>query len=107
MEEKITLAVTDDHKLMRESVIDFLNDMGFEVLIQATDGAELLEKLKNCNRMPQVCLLDYNVPRMKRHEVAAVLSKQYPGIKLTAFTSESSISCLIDMIGNGCGILTS
>lgn len=102
MEEKITLAVTDDHKLMRQTIIKFLTDMGFDVLIEASNANDLIQQLKDSKRMPHVCLLDYNMPGMKGYELAAVLRKEYPEIKLAAFTSNASFSCLVDMIGNGC-----
>lgn len=102
MKENITIAIADDSPLMRKSVCSFLKQMGFEVVIEAENANDLLQQLQQSEVLPQVCLLDYKMPRMNGAELAALLNQQYPEIKLAALTTENSLSCMVDMISNGC-----
>lgn len=53
MNEKITVAITDDHSLMRQSISKFLTDMGFDVLIEAANADNLLQQLQQSDILPQ------------------------------------------------------
>jgi two-component system chemotaxis response regulator CheY len=44
---KTSILVVDDYKTMRTIVISLLNQIGFNQIDEASDGAEALEKLKN------------------------------------------------------------
>ncbi len=102
MKESITIAIADDSPLMRKSVCSFLSEMGFKVVIEAANAKDLLQQLQQSEILPQVCLLDYKMPGMNGVELAAILSRKYPEIKLAALTTENSLSCMVDMISNGC-----
>lgn len=55
--------VVEDEEMIRDSVIEFLGDQGFDAL-GASDGREALDKLTNGERLPCVILLDLMMPVM-------------------------------------------
>ena len=66
--EKIRVMITDDHSLIREGLKQLLEfDGSIEVVGEASNGVECLEKLEKCN--PEVLLLDINMPEKNGIEV--------------------------------------
>ena len=53
-----TVAIVDDHNLMRDVLAAFLLDLGYNVVTQANNGRQLLDQL-NVNSLPDLCLLDF------------------------------------------------
>lgn len=60
--EPSTVLIVDDDYAVAESLADFLQDEGFDVVI-ATDGRLALDKLR-CGLRPCAILLDLMMPRM-------------------------------------------
>ena len=55
--------VVEDEEMIRDSVIEFLDDQGFEAF-GASDGREALDKLTNGEQLPCLILLDLMMPIM-------------------------------------------
>jgi two-component system, NarL family, response regulator LiaR len=90
---KTSILIADDHKLVRQGIINFLEVQGeFEVKGEATNGEEaiiLAEKLK-----PDVILMDLNMPKVNGIEAIQQIKKSYPKIRiivLTAFTQNETV----------------
>ena len=73
--QHITVAVIDDHDLIREHISEMLIDFAFSVVLKARHGRELLEQLSNSTASPDVCLLD--------------ISMSYPQIKILAYSMDT------------------
>lgn len=82
-----TIAIIDDHRIFREELSRFLSASGYRVIIEAFNGQHFLDLLQALDRLPQVCLLDINMPVMNGYETTAILRKQYPAIKILAMTA--------------------
>ncbi|HSH36215.1 response regulator transcription factor [Schnuerera sp.] len=66
--ERISVMIVDDHVLMREGLKQLLElEDDIEVIIQAGDGKEAIEKALEYN--PNVILLDINMPNMNGIDV--------------------------------------
>ena len=64
----VKVMIADDHSMIREGLKQLLELEGeFEVIEEACDGEECIEKLKNAN--PDILLLDINMPKMNGLEV--------------------------------------
>ena len=60
--------IADDHSMIREGLKQLLELEGdFEVIAEACDGVDCLEKLKTV--VPDILLLDINMPNMNGLEV--------------------------------------
>jgi DNA-binding NarL/FixJ family response regulator len=82
-----TIALVDDHALLRKAVNYRLTGMGYKVVLEAENGKQFLDKLeKEESPSPDLCLLDINMPVMNGFETAAQLKKKWPGIKIIFFS---------------------
>jgi len=69
---KATVALVDDHTLLRNGLANLLRDLDYEVLFEADHGGEFLQKLKT-EGLPQVVLMDINMPKMGGIEATEIL----------------------------------
>jgi len=81
--EKITILITDDHTLVRESwVMVFNSDPRFHVIAQCGSGEEAIELAKDLR--PNVVIMDINLPGMDGFNATAQIRKYSPGSKILA-----------------------
>ena len=84
-----TIALVDDHALMRKTVHFRLSRMGYEVTMEAENGKQFLEQLEGAPS-PTLCLLDIDMPVMNGFETAVQLKQKWPGIKILFFSMQNS-----------------
>lgn len=85
----VSVAIVDDNALIRESVKFRLNSLGYNVIMEAENGKEFLDKL-HLNTTPDICVLDINMPVMDGLETTVHLKREWPGIKIIFFSMEDS-----------------
>lgn len=79
--EKIRILIADDHPMMIAGIRNVLQTRpDFEVVGQAVNGKETLEKIKLLS--PGIAIIDINMPLMNGLEVAAVVRDEYPETKV-------------------------
>ena len=99
----ITIGIVDDHQLFVKSLSLMLESFtGYNVVVEASNGKDLIDKITQKNSIPEIMLLDVNMPKMNGVETATWLNKQYPTMKLVALSSNDSDHIIIDMIKAGC-----
>lgn len=59
-----TIAVIDDHPLMREIICQVLESKGFYVELQLANGQEILNTLSRIATVPRICILDIQMSVM-------------------------------------------
>ncbi len=102
MSEKVTIAVVDDHKLFRRGLINLIHslDAEFKVSLEANNGKELLELLDRA-ALPDIVLLDSNMPVLDGYTTASILQKEYPELKVLVITMNNDEQSLIKMLKLG------
>jgi DNA-binding NarL/FixJ family response regulator len=99
--KSIRIALADDQKVFRKEIASLMNNMpGVEVVIEAADGNELLEKLAAQEEEPNVIILDLNMPGLSGVETMPLLKKQYPNIKvmvLSLYNDENFVAYLTEI----------
>ena len=81
--EKITLLITDDHKLVRESLVMLFDaDPRFEVLAHCGSGEEAVELANRWH--PAIVMMDMNLPGINGFEATARILKESPLSKVLA-----------------------
>lgn len=81
--------IADDEPLIRADLRELLEEMGYEVVAEASDGKEVLEMIEKVN--PDVVILDIKMPQVDGISVAKKISSQFPVIFLTAYSNRQLI----------------
>ncbi|MFK7783628.1 MAG: response regulator [Crocinitomicaceae bacterium] len=104
----IQIAVVDDHKLFRAGLINLIQSLGddFQIQLQANHGQELLDSLDKINadsakQLPDLIVLDVDMPIMNGFETAEKLKELYPGLKILVLTMLQDETTLIRMLRLG------
>jgi two-component system invasion response regulator UvrY len=97
----ITVAMVDDHKLLRNGLSSFIrNNPDFEVLFEADNGIDLQQKIKQ-HPLPNVILMDINMPLMDGYSTTQWLFQNYKEVKVIALSMYDSEECIIRMLRCG------
>ena len=82
----VRVMIVDDHAVVREGLKNYLEALGgFEIVGEASSGAEALEITKKA--LPQVILMDLVMPVMDGIEATRHLHETLPDIKVIVLTS--------------------
>lgn len=104
MSEKIRLALADDHNLFRKGVEELIEDFdNMEVVASVANGRELINRLSAAKVLPDVCLLDINMPEMNGFETAKKIKELWPDIKILAVSVYDSEFNVLGMLRAGAG----
>ncbi|MBO9203460.1 MULTISPECIES: response regulator [Niastella] len=87
----VKVALVDDSPVIRNGIQEILSMWGYEVVLTAINGKDLLRQLTPTNA-PDICITDLNMPVMNGYETIAALKEQWPGIKIIAFSITSNSS---------------
>ena len=97
----IKIALADDHTLMRSALASVINKSGnFSVVIEAANGNELIAKIQN-EIMPDIILLDLNMPGLDGYETARWLQINYPDIHIIMLTMYHTDQMMIRLLQAG------
>jgi len=99
---KYSVVVVDDHALLSQAIGGLVD--GFEqftVLYTCMNGQELLDKLKNPKNIPDVVLMDVNMPILNGIETTAHLHQSHPQIKVLALSIEEDETVILKMLRAG------
>jgi len=94
------IVLTDDHILLRNGLAGLIKNLGHHVLFEADNGRDLIEKL-NSRHLPDLVLMDINMPEMDGCEATEWLRKHHPKIKVLALSMYNNESAIIRMLKAG------
>lgn len=97
----ITIGLVDDHVMLRNGLAALLRELDYAVAIEADNGKQLSEKLASGGVIPDVVLLDINMPVMDGYDTCLWLKQQHPGIKVLALSMYDDETSIIRMLKNG------
>lgn len=98
MSTKVMIA--DDHSLVREGIKQLLEfDGSIEVVSEASNGVECLEKLEDY--IPDILLLDINMPEKNGLEVLDEIKKKKYDLKVLILTVHNELEYLVKAVDIG------
>lgn len=98
MKKKAKILVVDDEAIIRESLRDWLGDVGYQVLI-AESGSQALEIIQK--EKPVILITDLVMPGMDGIELLRRAKEISPGIEVIIITAYGSIPTAINAIREG------
>ncbi len=98
----VLIAIADDEALFRRGMRLILEDYpGLQVMLEAENGQDLLDKIRASDELPDVLLLDLKMPVMGGIEAAEVIRREFPSILIIVISSHFSKAFIINMIEIG------
>ena len=77
--------VVDDSKIARARICDYIKELGYEVIGEASDGIEAIKKYKEL--LPNIITIDLEMPNMKGIESSKEIIRLNPNINIILVTS--------------------
>jgi two-component system, NarL family, invasion response regulator UvrY len=100
-ESKRIVAIADDHKLLRNGLAGHIMTLeDYHVSFEADNGSDFISKLKTMG-IPDIALLDINMPGMDGYETALFLKKNHPEVKILALSMYDNEEAIIRMLKCG------
>lgn len=100
MEQTCKIVLADDHTLFRNGLRTLLSGVtGIDVIGEASDGIELLELLGKT--MPDIVLLDIEMPRMNGIVAAEEALKRWPDLKIITLSMYGDEDYYFKMVSLG------
>ena len=98
---KADVVLVDDHSLLRNGLAGLIKSFGdYNILFEADNGRDFINRLKP-KSLPQVVLMDINMPEMDGYEACLWLKKNHPTIKVLALSMYDNENAVIRMFKAG------
>lgn len=98
----IHIALADDHTIVRRALTAAIHSLGnFRVVIEADNGIQLIRRLDSQASIPDICILDIDMPHLNGYDTAIRLKKKWPGLKILALSMYFSEYSIIRMFRSG------
>jgi len=98
----ITIAITDDEALFRKGLALIFKEIeDMSVILEAFDGQDLLTKLEAAETLPDILLLDLNMPNLNGIETAKLVKAQFPSVQFIILSTYFSKAFVLNLIEIG------
>jgi len=103
MKSDYSIVIVDDHLLFSQALENLINTFDqFEVLYQVKNGQEFLDRLnKSDKNIPDVALVDINMPVMNGIETMQHINDKFSEIKVLALSMNDEEQTIIRMLRAG------
>lgn len=101
MSNTISISIVDDHSLFRNGLASLISVFpNYEVPFTAANGKDFISQL-NSKQIPDIVLLDINMPEMDGYATCEWIKQNHPSIKVLALSTMDADTAIIKMIKCG------
>lgn len=98
----IRVIAVDDEALFRQGISLLIQrEKDIELVSDFSNGKELLDELAALEELPDIILMDLNMPEINGVEATKQIHIKYPQIKIIALTSYNTKAFIVNMIQSG------
>jgi DNA-binding NarL/FixJ family response regulator len=99
---KVKIGIADDQQLFVKSLGELIGRFKrFETVVDGLNGKDLLDRLAKLAELPDIVLLDVNMPTMDGVSTAKIMTEKYPDIKIVALSTNDDDATIINMLRAG------
>jgi two-component system nitrate/nitrite response regulator NarL len=100
MKRRIKLLLVDDHPVVRKGIVSCLSQQEhLQIIGEAADGREALRKAREL--IPDIILMDIDMPHMNGLAVTELLRKELPKVKVLVLSMHSNTDFVLRIIQSG------
>jgi two-component system response regulator NreC len=100
--DEIKIFIADDHRLMLEGLATLIQSIeGFTLTGKFNTGKELIAGLHKATVLPDICIVDIEMPEMDGVETTRMIRQDFPDIKIMALTMHQESHFVSRMIAAG------
>jgi len=99
--DQIHIAIVDDHTLFRNGVAALMSEFGELKIVFEAENGEQMQQMLIKHPLPQVILMDINMPVMDGYQATKWIKEKYPQIKVLALSMFEDDKAVIRMIKSG------
>ena len=100
--KKYSVVIVEDHTLLSQAIAGVVDKFEtFSVSYLCKNGSELVEQFKSLKNIPDVVLMDINMPIMNGIETTKWITDNHPNVKVLALTVEEDENTILKMIRSG------
>lgn len=99
---KIRIAIVDDQNLFRQTLAMLLAGIpDFELVAESANGPDLLKAIAILEDLPDILLMDMNMPGMDGLELNKIIREKYPEIKVIVLSVHAQGTLIAKLIQSG------
>lgn len=94
------ILVADDHTIVRQGLVQLLTETeGWEVIAEAGDGVEAVEKA--IERKPDIAIVDLSMPRLSGIETVRRIHECLPDTRILVFSVHEEVEYIVPIVRAG------
>jgi len=98
----LNIALADDEALFRKGLRLILSNYPhFQILFEAENGTDLLQQLQSTPTLPDILLLDLKMPETNGIEVAKIMQREYPTVKIIVLSTYFNQAFVVNLLEYG------
>lgn len=99
------ILIADDHQLLRQALRRSLEDAGYEIVGEATDGGQAIAMASELT--PDIVMMDVTMPVLDGVSATTQVVAAVPGVKVVMLTMHGEASLVVECLEAGaCAFLT-